>query len=156
MQCCRDSLCMTEWVNLTVLRQNSKNLYKSTSGLALHRAIGLWAWELMKPGSLWAYFSWLTDFLIGFYPKAAVWGHSFSDTRESAQENSERCSNGEVPIWSKTEAAQWVFWCPIRHKLCLKLFAELGCLQQFSPWTLHLSLPLRGHKWWLFFISTTS
>lgn len=85
MQCGSDPLCKVKVVNLMEVRRNCQKLYESTSALALYGAAGLWAWELMKPGSLWKHFSQLTDFLIEFYPKAAVWGHPFR-TPEYTQE----------------------------------------------------------------------
>lgn len=79
----------------------------------------------------------------------------FSDTRESAQETTVRTDvqTERCPFGSKTGAAQRVFWCPIRHKPWLELFAELGRLQQFSLWTLYLSLLLRRHELWCSLIS---
>lgn len=146
MQPFRDPLSMVEWVNLIVLKRNFKKLYKST--LVWHYTEQyMWAWELMQPGSLWACLSQLTGFLIEFYPKAALWGHPFRTPESLLRRTLRREVQMErYPFGSKTGAVQWVFWCPIRHKLWMKRFAELGCLWQFSPWTPHLSLPLGGTR----------
>lgn len=74
-------------------QRNWKN--KTISGLALYRAKGMGINEAWLSVGL----SWLIDFLIEFYPKAAVQGHPFGHHEVCSGEYcEERCSDGEIAI----------------------------------------------------------